>query len=352
VSRRYPPDFRSGSETVISNLYAEAKKRHDVFLVAGFHRDRSLIPDEALGVDLRKGGYPTRQYRVHQAAVHALQRFRPDVVLSNSIEAPTRGNRTVCIIHDLNFGAVQRGWKDWARERLYLRQCRRLAATITPSDATRKALLNLGFPPNRVHAIHNGVNLMDFRPGPGPNEAFPLQLVYPSRFVPGKGQHLILDAVARLPPQDKAKVQLTLVGAAQDPVYVDQLEVAARGQPVAIHTDVADITPWMQQAHLVVFPTLLEEGFGYTAVEAMSCAVPVAWSDQPAIREATGGIGIPIPQGDVLSWRDLIQRLLDDRSELDDLGSRGRAYVQRHYDWGEVWRNYERLLDEVAQGAK
>ena len=45
-------------------------------------------------------------------------------------------------------------------------------------------------------------------------------------------------------------------------------------------TDVEDIVPWYQGADVVLFPTLMEEGFGFTAVEGMACGKPVIYYDQ------------------------------------------------------------------------
>jgi glycosyltransferase involved in cell wall biosynthesis len=122
------------------------------------------------------------------------------------------------------------------------------------------------------------------------------------------------------------------------------LRVQAHEQPVSFATDVTDIAPFYQGADIILFPTLLEEGFGYTAVEAMACGKPVIYFDQAAIREATGGIGIAVPKGDVDALRDAMKALMDDPQRREELGRKGRAYVEAHYAWPVVWSKYEAIL--------
>ena len=52
VARRYPPDVRSGTETVFENLYAQARLHHEVRLVVGYKTSFAGFPPEAVAVDL------------------------------------------------------------------------------------------------------------------------------------------------------------------------------------------------------------------------------------------------------------------------------------------------------------
>ena len=140
-----------------------------------------------------------------------------------------------------------------------------------------------------------------------------------------------------------------MVGSVVDSIFFDQLKVQAHEQPVQFATDVVEIASYYQQADVVLFPTLLEEGFGFTAVEAMACGKPVIYFEQAAVREATGGLGIGVPRGDVDAMRDAIRELMDDPQRREQLGEEGRAYVEQHYAWSVVWSNYERVLEGLIQ---
>jgi len=348
VARRYPPDVRSGTETVFENLYLQASKRHDVRLVVGYRRSRELVPPEAVAVDLSHGkrlrGYGDLWWTTRRE----IARWKPDAVLSNSIEAPVTDVPMAVIVHDLNFGRPEsdQGLGIKARRLYYRAKARKLARIITVSEASRRNLLAAGLPADRTVAIRNGVDLSAFVP-PGPELGtgdHRFVLAYPSRILEGKGQHVAIDAVARLPAELEDRVLLRIVGTVADERYLEYLKTQADGHPVEFHTDVPDIVPWYQRCDAVLFPTMMTEGFGFTAVEGMACGRPVIWSDQPPVREATGGIGLPFRQGDATALRDAIGALLDDPERCARLGREGRAFVDGHYDWSSVWRHYESVL--------
>jgi len=346
VARRFPPDLHSGSETVFQNLYVQARRRHEVRLVVGFRRDRSLVPPEALAVDLRGAGKAESWRRLWTAAWREERRFSPQIVLANSIEVPTLGAPAVCIVHDLNFGVASRSAGVLARELFYRFKSHRLRRVVTVSRASQTHLERIGVPASRICVIHNGVDLDAFTPSAPTNDR--VRFAYPGRILPGKGQHLAIDALARLQARHKKKAHLDIVGAVCDRPFFDQLKVQAYGQPVTVTGDVPELASWYQRADVVLFPTLMEEGFGYTAIEAMACGKPVVWSEQPAIREATGGIGFPVPGGNVEAMRDTMVRLIADPELRQRVGDEGRRFVEERYSWAKVWQAYEALLEEAA----
>lgn len=357
AARRFPPDVFSGTETVFEALYQRARARHEVRLVAGWQESRERIPPEAVGVKLR-GLSKSRQWVAMSRAIQQeVKRWNPDVVLSNSIEVPPCGRPTVCIIHDLNFGEpggrpVGVSWEGWAsraRRAFYGVRSRGLDRVITVSEASRMALISAGVPEEKIVVIYNGVDLERFKPVAAQEPEEPIRFVYPSRILPGKAQHLAIDALARLPRLHKRRAHLHIVGANADNVYLDQIRVQSYGQPVEFSVDVPDIVPHIQRADVVVFPTVMAEGFGFTAVEAMACGKPVIWFDQPAIREATGGLGVSIPLQDVVALRDAMKHLMEEPEERDALGLAGRKYVEENHSWDEVWERYEATLANVIR---
>lgn len=357
VARRYPPDVRSGTETVFAALYEEARRHHDVRLVVGYRTARDQVPAEAVAIDLREKG-ASGYLAMGLAAAREARRFRPDVVLSNSVEIAVPGVPNALIVHDLNFGKTTRDAGVILREQLYKAQGRRLDAVITVSTASRAQLLRIGVPDARITVIPNGVDIRRFFPRDAVPAAPigavgmklpalpPVRFVYPARILPGKGQHAAIDALGRMRPDQRYRAHLTLVGAVADRIYADQLKVQAYNQPVTFAYDVPDIVPYYQDAEVVLFPTLMEEGFGFTAVEGMACGRPVIYYDQPAIREATGGIGIAVPRDDADALRNAMLRLIGDPEERARLGREGRAYVEGRA-WDRVWGRYEAVLEGI-----
>ena len=349
VSRRFPPDVRSGTETVFEALYHRAKQHHDVRLVAGFERNRDLLPEEQVRVDLRAIPPGLAHLRLWQAARGVAAQMKPDVVLSNSIEVGRLGCPAAVIVHDLNFGESDDegdAWKKFLRKRLYTWRTGKVDTVIAPSHATAAELARIGC---EAEVIHNGVDLERFRPAEARDEDETLQICCPGRILYGKGQHVAIDAIGRLSRNDKNRVHLKVVGAVADGIYCDQLRIQTYGQPVSVETDVDDIAPFYRDADLVLFPTLMTEGFGFTAVEAMACGKPVIWSEQPAIREATGGIGFPVPADDPDAIRELVKQYLADPAPFLEAGEAGRRFVEENYAWSDVWGRYDGVLRRLAK---
>ncbi len=352
VSRRYPPDQISGTETVISNVVERARGVHDLRLVAGWRKDPSLLPADARKVPL--AGVPWRGAgaRMARAAVTEARSFRPHVILSNSIEVPTGLAPTVTIVYDFNFGASGRVATARLRGAFYRRQARRLARVVVISEATRRLAVEGGFPPSTLEVIYPGVDVERFRPDPDaappPQGGEPFVLAYPSRILPGKAQHLAVDAFRKLPPELRDRSELHIVGAVADGEYLASLRRDAEGLRVAFHTDVDDIVPHYQGAHLILFPTMMEEGFGYTAAEGMACAKPVVHFHCAAVDEACGGAAVAVPAGDTSAMAGAAAELLADPARCRALGEAGRQRVLDTFSWDAVWARYRDVLEQVA----
>jgi glycosyltransferase involved in cell wall biosynthesis len=342
AARRFPPDVFSGSETVFRGWWEDARATGvDVSLVVGFVGSAVGVPVGAMAVDLRGVPAGLAHARMARAVERQARAYAPDVVLSNSVECVPTGVPVVLVVHDLNFGALPRGASaEWARRAVYRVQCGRAAAVIVPSEATRARLVDVGVVASKVHVVPNGIDLARWTPAPSRSTESVTRFAYPARIFPGKGQHAAIDALGRMRPDQRARAHLTIAGATVDRIYLDQLRVQAYRLPVAFHTDVPDLLPYYRAADVVVFPTLVEEGFGLTALEAMACGKPVIYYDQPAIREATGGHAEAVPRDDAASLRDAMLRLMADPAERERRGRVGRAWAEtraRSAAWAGVY---------------
>jgi len=184
---------------------------------------------------------------------------------------------------------------------------------------------------------------------PLPADTDQFQIVYPSRILEGKGQHVAIAAFRHLAPRVRERAVLTIVGHAQDSDYLARLKEQAGTSRVCFRSDVEDIVPYYRRADIVIFPTLMEEGFGFTAVEAMACGKPVIHTDQPAIREATGGLGLTFPAGSSERLARSIEKLYDDPRLRCRLGEQGRDFVQRERTWSASFSRYQEVLEELAK---
>jgi glycosyltransferase involved in cell wall biosynthesis len=133
------------------------------------------------------------------------------------------------------------------------------------------------FPAERVVVHHN------FAPDPGPGRPVTGrtdELLYAGKLTADKGVGLLLDAW-RSAPQMPGRLLIAGLG----PLEADVRAVAERDERVSYLGGVPleELTEIRQRCCAAVVPSLWEEPFGLTAVEAMACATPV-------ITTGTGGL--------------------------------------------------------------
>ncbi len=86
----------------------------------------------------------------------------------------------------------------------------------------------------------------------------------------------------------------------------------------------------MATADIVVIPSRFE-GFGLTALEAMSLSKPVIASRAGGLPEVMGDTGRLTPIGDQRAITDAILELADDPRLRDTMGMAARARAEAHF---------------------
>ena len=180
----------------------------------------------------------------------------------------------------------------------------RRTLTLTPSDATRDELLHLGFKPERVVAVNNGVDEV-FQPG-GARTTMPT-VVSVGRLAPVKRQdHLIDEAVVakrRVPD-----LQLVIVGEGPlKPVLEARIEqhrahdwITLAGK--ASHDDLLSL----YRRSWLVTSASLAEGWGLTLTEAAACGTPAVATDvnghHSSVVDGVTGVLVPLERlGDTIA---------------------------------------------------
>ncbi len=153
----------------------------------------------------------------------------------------------------------------------------RRGLTVTPSEATREELLELGFLPDRVLAFPNGVD-DHFVPG-GQKTPYP-SMVAVGRLAPVKRFELVIDAAvgARRALPD---LRLTIVG--DGPLRSElQRRIDAAGATdwitLAGHVHRDELVSHYQQSWLVASGSLAE-GWGLSLTEGAACGTPCVATD-------------------------------------------------------------------------
>lgn len=202
--------------------------------------------------------------------------------------------------------------------------------------------------PERIHVVHNGVDLDACQKARGQKAAVPT-ITVASRLV----QYKRIDDLLRALPKildELPNVQCRIIGSGPERAA---LEARAAERGVADHVQFLGFLPRHETvlreiacAHIFCLPSAVE-GFGIVTIEAMAVGTPYVSSDIPATREVTDGGkgGVLVPLGDVDALAEGILRLLRDDRAYRRAQEDGIALVQR-YDWQRMVEKVERIFLE------
>jgi glycosyltransferase involved in cell wall biosynthesis len=146
-----------------------------------------------------------------------------------------------------------------------------------------------------------------------------------------KNLSMLLDALATLPPP----LRLVVAGppGPTTEAFVakaDRLGLAERVSILGFVPD-ADLTAVLRGAMALVHPSL-DEGFGFTPLEAMAAGVPSIVAASGSLPEVVGDAAVVVGAGDAASWAGAIAALADDDDRRAVLVARGIERAAR-FDW-------------------
>ncbi len=210
---------------------------------------------------------------------------------------------------------------------------KRLNHIITVSeDSKNRITKDFGVPPHKQSVVYNGLDTSIFRKLPHVKKK-PDKLLFVGNVEDGKkGFVYLLKALTLI----KSKATLTVIdgGAPHRRItqkLVDTLGVRTKVEFVgAASTD--ELVHHYNEAAIAIVPSVYE-GFGFPAAEAMACGTPVIASDGGALREVVGDAGVVVPTRDEVALANAIDRLLHNRTLLQELSHKGIQRVKTLFNW-------------------
>jgi glycosyltransferase involved in cell wall biosynthesis len=204
-----------------------------------------------------------------------------------------------------------------------------------------------------VTVIHNGVDTAHFCPQQRQGEfagvpAGARVIVSVGRLVGWKGLHVIVDALAGLPED----VHYVALGEGTEREALEA-RAAAAGVGARVHfggrIPHAELPGRLAYGDVFVQPSIGEEAFGISVVEAMACGLPVLAADNGGMREivAPGLTGRLLPPGDVAAWRAALAELMGDNAQRAQVGAAARQRAIDHFTWAANAVALERMLTEA-----
>ncbi|MHB9035692.1 MAG: glycosyltransferase family 4 protein [Armatimonadota bacterium] len=213
---------------------------------------------------------------------------------------------------------------------------KRSTAVIAVSDAVRNHLCAQGLNPDKVHVVHNGVDLTRFQPMPladakrnhGYNPATPIFGVF-GRLSDEKGQRIAIEAMCML-SKTCPSARLIIVG---DGKNRDALISSATGKNVEFAGFISDVRGLMSACDAVIVPSR-KEGFGLAAVEAMALERPVIGTLVGGLPEIVvpGETGFLVSPDDPRAIAEAMENLIADKSLAERMGRSGRRRAEECFD--------------------
>ena len=247
-----------------------------------------------------------------------------------------------------NHGLVSQTAPGWL-QRLYLPTVgkwvfRTADAIICYTETERDQVVDLGVSPEKIHVIHNGIDISVF--APSTSSSSKKQILWIGRFTPGKGVEYLLKGFQAF-AQEFPDHTLAMVGRGplKDDFAKMILEMGLE-KKVVLKDFVPnkDLPNLYQESSLFVLPSL-EEGVPRTILEAMACGRPVVCTALPQLVDIVSGCGVLVPTRDAGAVADALSTLVSDPVLARNLGQSARARVVSQYSWDDT---VARTLDLYA----
>jgi glycosyltransferase involved in cell wall biosynthesis len=309
-------------------------------------------------------------YRARLAA--RLRDERPDLVHTNGMKmhllgawASPRGVPVVWHLHDYPGSRP-------AMARLLRLSARRGVEAVAVSDSVAddaRATLRGRVP---VRAIHNGVDVDRFHPGPGDGPALDrasglpesppgtLRVGLVATFATWKGHGVFLDAVARLPADSPARFYIVggpIYRSAGSQVSLDGLKAhAARlglGDRVGFAGHQADPAAALRSLDVVVHASTRPEPFGRVIVEGMASGRAVIAMNEGGAAElfVDGEDALGCPPRDPAALALAMGRLVGDAGLRGRLGRAGREAAVARFDRRRLADPWASVYDRASPAA-
>jgi N-acetyl-alpha-D-glucosaminyl L-malate synthase BshA len=228
------------------------------------------------------------------------------------------------------------------------------AATAVSESLARDTARHFcpGPSPCPIEVIPNFVDTERFAPqAAGPRTGPPLA-VHVSNFRPVKRVPWLIEAFARATKGTAA--ELVLVG--DGPARSEACEVARKhglGKRARFLGE-RDALPELLGPADVFLLSSSEESFGLSALEAMSCGVPVVATAVGGVPEVIrdGETGLLAPADDQARYAERLRELLFDRARARAMGRVARADVLARFDRAPIVDRYEALYRRVLTRAR
>lgn len=231
----------------------------------------------------------------------------------------------------------------------YLIHCDRV---ITLNPLAYAELLELGYRPEQIARIPNGVEVHHLTPKTDYTARGPVRVMYAGRLEAIKGLEGLVAAFGRLPTTIPCELVLYGKGPLRERLAQQITALGLTGR-VRLAGEVMEITAELLAADVFVLPSRAE-GISNALLEAMAVGLPCLASAIPgnALLIQSEHNGLLTPPDDEAALAAALGRLVQAPDLRARLGRAARATVAQEFEIGQVARRYQQLYGELLGTAQ
>ena len=168
------------------------------------------------------------------------------------------------------------------------------------------------------------------------------------RIEEGKGQHVLIDAIAKLKKQD-LDVKCLIIGHVMDDSYYSLIQQSVVNNNLQDNIYFMDFVEnpqeWMQVCDVVILATK-EETFGLVLAEAMQAEIPVIGTNSGGVPEIieNNKTGFLFEYGDVESLSKCIVELKEDENKRFAFAKAGQVKAKKLFDVANHYSELRKIL--------
>ena len=245
--------------------------------------------------------------------------------------------------NDIFLKLLMRRWHSFLVMQKFV--AKRLKKIVVPSNSSIDDIKDeFRVDKNKMERVMNGIDLNVFYPD-SKIKKIPFKLVtVASADVPLKGLDYLLKALSDL-AEVYSDISLSIIGEQKKGGHTERLiKKLNLEKRVNFFSNLTqeDLRKTYCEAELAIIPSLYE-GFGFAAIEAMACGVPLISSSGGALPEVIKDTGIIIPPKNVKEIYNSVDYLLSSPHSAKKLAEKGLQRAKSKFSWSAIAKQLEKV---------
>ncbi len=245
--------------------------------------------------------------------------------------------------NDIFLKLLMRRWHSFLVMQKFV--AKRLKKIVVPSNSSMDDIKDeFRVDKKKMERVMNGIDLNVFYPD-SKIQKIPFKLVtVASADVPLKGLDYLLKALSDL-AEVYSDISLSIIGEQKKGGHTERLiKKLNLEKRVNFFSNLTqeELRKTYCEAELAIIPSLYE-GFGFAAIEAMACGVPLISSSGGALPEVIKDTGIIIPPKNVKEIYNSVNYLLSSPHIAKELAEKGLQRANSKFSWTAIAKQLEKV---------